>query len=273
VVFDMKSTKVVKGDSPEISGTLTDDIDAPVANRSIDLFWKTTEFDDGFLINEVDGKHIPIITNINGRFKFSNYTIPKTQPVGNAYVYAKFYGTPDNDNDNYPDYAAKEAYLNETSPNIVYNISANTVLELSYSTDSDEKNPRPFTRDKSFSIRGQLLQTYQGKALTAYPISERSVRVYLSDGETEVLLGTVVTNPEGQFLATYTVPQTLGKGTATLRLDFNGTTHYHSSVNITEHELWSNTVIEVMSQPAYDPNDADYDFIPEWWQRILRLFN
>jgi len=263
VFFDLRSTKVVKGDNPVITGTLTDDIDSPVGNRSIDLFWKSTQFDDGFLINEVEGKHIPIITDKNGRFDFTNYTIPKTQPVGNAFVIAKFYGTPDNNNDNYPDYASKEAYLNRTSPDIIYNISANTVLQLSYSTDWDEKNPRPFTRDKSFSIRGQLLQTFQGKAQTPYPVSERSVRVYLSDGETEILLGTVVTNPEGQFLATYTVPQTLEKGTATLRLDFNGTIHYHTSVNLTKHSLWSNTVIDIISQPAYDPNDEDYDFIPD----------
>jgi len=261
VYFDIRSSAVIKGEKPTISGILEDDTGAPVANRSIDIFWQTTHFDVGFLINEVEGRHVPVITDDQGHFQFSGYTVPKTQPVGRAFVHARFYGTPDTDGDGLRDYAASEAYLNATSSVLEIDISSETALILVYSTDSDEEHPRPFVRDQSFTIKGQLLQMFQGRQLASYPVRESTVRVYLDDGRAHVLLGTLITNEDGLFLGTFRIPHVLAKGMLSLRLDFNGTTYFHPSLSVTQHPLFSRSSVQVISQPQFDPNDEDGDLV------------
>ncbi len=235
-----------KGETVYIKGSLIDDMNSFVKNRTVKIYWLSRS---GESLGEPIGT---INTDSMGRFTFTDYEVPITQPVGAAYVVAKFDGSPQ-----WPDgpagkkYSPKDAYANANSPEVMYNISAYTTLQL-------DPLAGTLVRNQEFSVTGALYEMYKGERTTE-AVKKVDIDVFLENAGETYRIGTTTTSgdgtTDGHFIFSGKVPKSLYIGQVTVRVQFNGTSRYAQSQNATSTQLWANTYIRVLLKPPADEDN------------------
>ncbi len=234
---------VYKGESVYIKGSLSDDMGTGMKNKTVTLYWLSHPGENlGTPIGMAD-------TDSLGRFTFTEYEVPITQPVGTAYVVAKYKGSPE-----YPNgpqgkkYAPKDAYAPSLSIEQPYDVSAYTMLTL-------DPLAGTMVRNQEFSVTGSLSETYKGER-TVEAVKRVDVDIYLDNAGETYRIGSTTTSgdglTDGHFIFSGKVPKDLYIGDVKVRAEFNGTSRYAGSGNSTMTELWANTYIRMIVKPSAD---------------------
>jgi hypothetical protein len=254
-------TQMVKGEQVEIRGILYDDRNIGVNNRTINFYWLTEQEKN---LYEKDRNKLGdaigyISTDSVGRFKFTEWEVPKEQPVGLVFVVATFEGSPEWPNGpTGTKYSPTDAYSKCWSQAIQFNVSAHTIIEL------DKTNSVKMTRFNKFTIKGRIWEAFKGE-IRRNPVRNVPVEAYIIDAKNqEFFLGREYTFSEdpatdGSFQITETVPRYVVTGYAQVRVQFNGTDYYLSSQNTSWHEIWTDVEIRVLEKPDDTDNDGKWD--------------
>jgi hypothetical protein len=245
------TTQFVKGEDVVVTGQLRDDRDIGMLNRTISIYWMSEKEKNDF---ERDRNKLgePIGTVATGReglFRFTEWEVPKEQPVGPVYIVAAFDGSA-----KWPNgatgtkYSPTDAYSNSMSKVVHSDVSAHTIIEL------DDSNSVKMTRSQKYSVKGRIWEAFKGE-IRRNPVRNVPIEAYLIDSKNqEFFLGREYSfnedpSTDGSFQITSTVPREAEIGYAQVRLQFNGTDYYLKCQNITNVEVWTDCEIRPLELP------------------------
>jgi hypothetical protein len=242
----------IKGERAMIRGRLLDDRGDALSDKPIYIYWKYAKGETPILAKSVDGKYTPPYTDANGSFEYSGFEIPADQPVGRAFIEAKFMGTPEED------IGPRNAYLPCEIKNIPFNVSAYTTIEV-----DDDDVDKDLIRGRKFMYSGCLYELYKGEPLKDRPVGDMKIEFYLYEAdatklpdepedETDTLIDDPRTdeNEKGRFeFIIHEVSKKLKTGMVKIKLVFEGNANYIGCENVTLHRLRAYTEIKVHDYP------------------------
>lgn len=284
--MNINASIAVKGKPISISGSLLDDRNVGIGNRTIRLYrlesWggsttslKSDLASQGTLMGTA-------VTNSIGKFTFSDHIIEEIRTVGSVWVVAKFDGS-----EQFPyglggvRYLPNDAFMDTISVPVKMTITSETVIVL-------DMVPDVIVRNSEARITGKLMEMYRGKIINR-GVGGQTVTAYLKQGEEIFKLGTGRTNkdpnlPEfdGYFeIKTPNVEPQLVVGDVEIIVSFEpvvtqeGVALYQPSENKTTAEVWSSTrVKEIYFGPKDDddPPDGLFDIYEERVDNLIFTF-
>ena len=248
----------IKGENPTIEGILKDDSGHGISNRSVRLHWKKTKFAPlGSSIGAAMTDHF-------GYFQFSSFQIPKTQSVGDAFVFGIFDGSNKvpHPKDGHDHYARADAYDYSDSGDVKFDIASYVIVSI----DPSILNGSKFTRGDTIKISGEVVEAFDEQR-TSPPRYVKGVRVssYLIKGEDDwVKLPDTTTDDFGQYEIVATVPKSLEVGEYTLKMGFNESQKYKTKdkrpfIDSRSIIIMADTQIKIVEKP----DDVTGDEIPD----------
>ncbi len=258
---------VIKGENVTINGRLLDDRGTGIPSQNVSLYWEDREGDlfsgsgvykfGGLLIDPSDKydefklqEHFigSVMTDSSGNFEFSNYEVPQDKSVGHSYIVAIYEGTT-------PPYSVSDAFIGSDSNQIPFNVTAYTIIDL-----KEKYKDIDFTRGDSFKIEGEIIEAYQGKKSTDYPVILEEEEV----SKITFWIKSLPAGPEGEnnvrirdfkkgiFTYNGEIPRDLDTGIAPLEMRFEGTRKYLPSSRTTFHLIWTDTYFEIYRPEAVE---------------------
>ncbi|MCK5561151.1 MAG: DUF4129 domain-containing protein, partial [Thermoplasmata archaeon] len=266
---------VIKGENVTIKGKVVDDRNTGIPNQNISLYWEDREGElfsgsgeykfGGLLIDTSDKydnfklkDHLigSVMTDSSGNFEFNNYEVPEDKSVGQSYIVAIYEGTT-------PPYSVSDAFIGSDSSQIPFNVTAYTIIDL-----KEKYQDVDFTRGDSFKIEGEILEAYQGKAKSDYPVileEEEVSKITFwikslpagPEGENSVKIRDF---KKGSFTYNGEIPRDLETGIAPMEMRFEGTKKYLPSGRTSFHLIWTDTYFEIYRPEAVEIEGEGYKF-------------
>ncbi|MGA1793775.1 MAG: DUF4129 domain-containing protein [Thermoplasmatota archaeon] len=280
--LSVNASIAVKGKDVRITGSLLDDRQVGIGNRTVNLY-RLDRWDGNYNSLSAAGGLGTFIgtatTNSIGKYTFTEYTVEERMNVGSVWVVARFTGSQE-----FPyglggvRYLPNDAYMPIISTPDKLIITSETAIVL-------ETVPNYLVRNGEARITGKLLESYRGRYDQTRGVAGQTVTAYLKQGEEVFKMGATRTRsdpnlPEfnGYFeIKTQNVPSKLTVGSVEVIVDFEpeisaeGVPLYQPSSNRTMAEIWSSTrVKEVYIGPVdrSEPQDGRIDLYedhPEEW--------
>jgi hypothetical protein len=227
---------IIKGETFEFTGTLTDDTGAPMANQYVEIYFGSSP-----VINEETGEWEPsdqpityIPTDSSGKFSFQE-EIEEGFVVGTAWGAARFKGFQ-------PPYNASNAYDEATTWNVRFNVSANTEIVV-----DEQHRDKDLYRGRDFIITGNVQELYKG-ATRLEPVlpahgEKLKVDVYMRSvgvsNATTHKVGDATIGKRGGFQVLAKVPASMEISEyVDVTLVFEGNIRYERTTNTSQHKLW-----------------------------------
>jgi len=173
----------IKGETVHIHGRLTDDDQSGISGKIIELYWKKTVFAPlGSPIATPE-------TDENGNFSYSDFQVPKTQAVGDAYVVGIFQGD--------------DTYNYSESDKVLFSISAYATVLIDPSFSDGEE----YNSTDTITVSGEAIEMFEDeKASPPRYVKDVEVSAFLRREHGNKLLDHSNTDIFGKYSISKSIP-------------------------------------------------------------------
>ncbi len=230
----------VKGETVPIQGRLRDDERIGIPGKSIEIYWKKTKF------APLGTAIATPITDENGDFSYSDFQVPKTQGVGEAYVVGIFKGD--------------ETYDYSESEDVLFPISAYVTVLI----DPSIPNGEEYNSTDIITVSGEVVEMFDDTK-TSPPRYVKAVEVsaYLEWDHGSQLLYQDLTDDFGQYSISKSIPKLIAPQEYRIQMRFEETEKYMSKPEFLEYrEIIINDESFVDTSPPVPVIIADKTSIP-----------
>ena len=201
-----------KGETVLIRGRLVDDDQIGMSGKTVELYWKKTKF------APLGSSIATPTTDENGNFSYSDFIVPKTQAVGDAYMVGIFQGD--------------ETYEHSESGDVLFSITAYVTVLIDPSIPDGEE----YNSTDLITVTGEVIEMFEDER-TSPPRYVKGVEVsafFIWEHGRHILYHSK-TDDFGQYSMTKSIPDVIAPRDYRLEMAMDETEKYLTKPEYFDH--------------------------------------